>query len=166
FNAHTFGHKGQVYDGWETRRRREPGHDWAIVRLGAPGVIRGVVVDTAFFTGNYPERCSVEAASIEGYPGPDELAGPDVGWVEIVPRLPLKGDARNAFPVSAEHCFSHVRLNIYPDGGVARLRVHGEVVPDPRWLAGAPLDLAALDNGGLVADCSNMFYSSPNNLLL
>jgi allantoicase len=164
FNAHTFGHKGQVYDGWETRRRREPGYDWAIVRLGVPGVIRGVVVDTAFFAGNYPETCSVEAASVAGYPSPEELA--DVDWQEILPRSPLKGDTRNAFAVGAEHSFTHVRLNIHPDGGVARLRVHGEVVADPRWLAGMPLDLAALDNGGLVTDCSNMFYSSPNNLLL
>jgi len=164
FNAHTFGHKGQIYDGWETRRRREPGHDWAIVRLGVPGVIRGVIVDTAFFTGNYPEQCSVEATSVEGYPSPGELA--DAAWTEIVPRSPLKGDTRNQFTTAAEESFTHVRLSIFPDGGVARLRVHGEVVPDPRWLGGAPLDLAALENGGLVVDCSNMFYSSPNNLLL
>jgi allantoicase len=169
FNAHTFGHKGQVYDGWETRRRREPGHDWAIVRLGVPGVIRGVVVDTAFFTGNYPEQCSVEAVSVDGYPSPEELT--DLAWTEIVPRSPLKGDTRNQFAVAAtgspaEESFTHVRLNIFPDGGVARLRVHGEVVPDPRWLDGAPLDLAALENGGLITDASNRFYSSPNNLLL
>jgi allantoicase len=164
FNAHTFGHKGQIYDGWETRRRREPGHDWAVVRLGVPGVIRGVVVDTAFFTGNYPEQCAVEAASVEGYPSPDELT--DAAWTEIVPRSPLKGDTRNPFSVATEESFTHVRLNIFPDGGVARLRVHGEVVPDPRLLAGAPLDLAALENGGLITDASNRFYSAPNNLLM
>ncbi|HEU4348005.1 MAG TPA: allantoicase [Actinoplanes sp.] len=161
FNAHTFGHKGQIYDGWETRRRREPGHDWAVVRLGVPAVIRGVVVDTAFFTGNYPEYCSVEAASAEGYPDVEELT-----WTEIVPRSPLKGDTRNPFAVASEESFTHVRLNIHPDGGVARLRVHGEAVPDPRFLAGAPIDLAALANGGLITDASNRFYSSPNNLLL
>jgi allantoicase len=164
FNPHTFGHKGQVYDGWETRRRREPGHDWAIVRLGVPGVIRGVVVDTAFFTGNFPEQCSVEAVSVDGYPSPAELA--DLAWTEIVPRSRLRGDTPNPFTVTAEDCWTHVRLNIFPDGGVARLRVHGAVVPDPRWLAGAPLDLAALENGGLITDASNRFYSSPNNLLL
>jgi len=166
FSPHTFGHKGQVYDGWETRRRRGAGHDWAIVRLGAPGVIRGVVVDTAFFTGNFPEHCSVEAASITGYPSPDELVGEGVEWVEVVPRSALKGDTRNPFPAQSEQYFTHVRLNIFPDGGVARLRVHGDVVPDPRWFTGAPLDLAALENGGVVSACSNMFYSSPNNLLL
>jgi allantoicase len=169
FNPHTFGHKGQVYDGWETRRRREPGYDWTIVRLGVPGVIRSVIVDTAFFTGNFPEQCSVEAVSVDGYPSPDELA--DLAWTEIVPRSRLKGDTRNQFAVTAtgsqaEESWTHVRLNIFPDGGVARLRVHGEVVPDPRWLAGRPLDLAALENGGLITDASNRFYSSPNNLLL
>lgn len=164
FDPASFGHKGKVYDGWETRRRREPGHDWAIVRLGAPGVIRGVVVDTAFFKGNYPPECSVEACAVEGYPSPEELA--DADWVEILPKSPLRGDARNEFGIDAEQRFTHVRLNIFPDGGVARLRVHGEVVPDPRRLVGLPLDLAALEHGGRVVDCSNMFYSSPSNLIL
>ena len=86
----SFGHKGQVYDGWETRRRREPGHDQAIVRLGVPGVIRGVVVDTAWFTGNYPPEVSIEAIEVD----------------DIV---------------------EQVRLDIYPDGGLARLRIFGEL---------------------------------------
>src|SRR3712207_1186377 len=72
YSTYTFGHKGQVYDGWETRRRREPGHDFAVVRLGAPGVVRGVVVDTAFFKGNYPPEVSVEGAAVEGYPSPGD----------------------------------------------------------------------------------------------
>lgn len=166
FQPYTFSHKGQVYDGWETRRLREPGQDWAIVRLGAPGIVRGVVVDTAHFTGNHPEYCSVEACAAEGYPSPEELAGDDIEWVTLVPRRPLEGDSANRFPVDVEDRFTHVRLSIYPDGGVARLRVHGEVVPDPRDLDGMPLDLAALENGGSVAGCSDMFYSSPDNLLV
>ncbi|ETK36328.1 allantoicase [Microbispora sp. ATCC PTA-5024] len=161
FRPHTFGAKGQVYDGWETRRRREPGHDWAIVRLGLPGVIRGVVVDTAWFRGNYPPYASVEACEAEGYPAPGELDG----WVEIVPRSPLTGDAAHEFAVTGERRFTHVRLNIFPDGGVARLRVHGEVVPDPAFLDGLTVDLAALENGGLVVACSDEFYSSPNNVI-
>ncbi|HEY2949834.1 MAG TPA: allantoicase [Micromonosporaceae bacterium] len=164
FAASTFGAKGQVYDGWETRRRREPGHDHAIVRLGAPGVIRGVVIDTAFFTGNYPPHASVEACGVEGYPGPAELAADD--WRPVVPRSPLAGDTRTAFGVDSEERFTHVRLSIYPDGGVARLRVHGEPVPDPRWLADLPVDLAAAEHGGRIVDCSDRFYGSPDNLLL
>jgi allantoicase len=163
YSTYTFGHKGQVYDGWETRRRRGPGHDYAIVRLGMAGVVRGVVVDTAFFKGNYPPEVSVEGTGVEGYPSPAELE--EAEWTSLVPRSPVKGDAQNAFPVAISQRFTHVRLCIYPDGGVARLRVHGEVVPDPRFLAAGALDLAALVNGGVVTGCSNMFYSSPTNLI-
>jgi allantoicase len=162
FAPATFGLKGQVYDGWETRRRREPGHDHAIVRLGAAGIIHGVVVDTSFFTGNYPPEVSVEATGAEGFPSPADLAGTD--WVTLVPRSPAKGDARNTFEVSNPHRYTHVRLSIFPDGGVARLRVHGEVVPDPRFLAGT-LDLAAAENGGTITGCSDMFYSSAAHLI-
>ena len=167
FTPKTFGAKGQVYDGWETRRRRSPGHDWAVVRLGAPGVVRGLVVDTAWFTGNFPPHASVEGAEVEGYPSPAELSAESVEWFPLLRRSSLQGDTANTFDVESERRVTHVRLNIYPDGGVARLRVHGEVVPDPRLLGhGLPVDLAALENGGLVVDCSNMFYGSPNNLLL
>jgi allantoicase len=101
---------------------------------------------------------------VDGHPSPAELAGAD--WTEIVPRSPLKGDAAQPFEVTGvERRFTHVRLNIFPDGGVARLRVHGEVVPDPRLLTGLTVDLAALENGARVVDCSNMFYSSPDNML-
>jgi allantoicase len=161
FRPATFGPKGQEYDGWETRRRRESGHDWALVRLGLPGVIRGVVIDTAWFKGNYPPHASVEACAVDGHP--TDLSGAD--WVEIVPRSPLKGDTAHAIPVDVERLFTHVRLNMFPDGGIARLRVHGEVVPDPTYLTGLTIDLAALENGARVTECSNMFYSSPDNML-
>jgi len=145
----TYGARGQVYDGWETRRRR--GHDgelpdrtardWVIVRLGVPGVVRAVVVDTAFFTGNYPQACSVDACALSGYPDAEELTGADPGaWHEIVPRALVTGDARHVLKVSSGRRFSHLRLNIFPDGGVARLRVHGEVSPDPDLLAGSAVD--------------------------
>jgi allantoicase len=152
FTPRTFDHKGQVYDGWETRRRRLPGSDSVVIRLGAPGVIRGVVVDTAFFTGNFPPFASLDAA-----------AG-DV-WTPLVPKSPLAGDTRNLFEVSDERRFTHVRLTIHPDGGVARLRVHGEVVPDPALLPGE-FDVAALEHGGRVEDCSDMFYGHPESMLM
>jgi allantoicase len=161
FQPYTFGHKGQVYDGWETRRRREDGVDQAIVRLGMPGVIKGLVIDTAFFTGNYPPYASVEACAAEGYPSPDELTG----WTTVLPKSPLEGDTRNLFEVTDTRRYTHVRLTIYPDGGVARLRVHGSPVADPNFLNFDHLDLAALANGAEIADCSNRFYSSPNNLI-
>ncbi len=166
FAASTFGNKGQVMDGWETRRRREPGYDWAIVRLGVAGVIRGIVVDTAFFTGNYPPEASVDAACLDTLVAPDlaELSGAE--WIEVVPRSPVKGDTRQAFDVASETRFTHVRLNILPDGGVARLRVHGEPIGDPRWVAGVPFDLAAMEHGARVTDASNRFYAAPDNVLM
>ncbi len=163
FDPLDFGPRGKVYDGWETRRRREPGSDFAIVRLGVPGVVHGLVVDTAWFTGNYPPEVSVEAVALAGHPSLEDVLG--AAWVTIVPRSPVKGDTANPFPVEDTRRFSHVRLTIYPDGGVARLRVHGEPVPDPRMLTGT-VDLAALENGGDVVACSDMFYSSARNLLL
>lgn len=163
FSEASYGHKGKVYDGWETRRRREPGNDWAIVRLGVAGIIRGVVIDTAWFKGNFPPAASLQATSIEGYPSPQALA--DAHWHEIVAPAELVGDIENRFVVASDRRYTHVRLNIYPDGGVARLRVHGEVVPDPRFLPSS-LDFAALENGGLIADCSDSFYTSPTNLVM
>ncbi|GAA2395161.1 allantoicase [Dactylosporangium salmoneum] len=164
FETWTYGPKGKVYDGWETRRRRTPGHDWAVVRLGAPGVIRGVVVDTAHFTGNYPPFVSVEGCAVDGHPSPADLAAAD--WVELVARSAVQGDAHNPFEVTHPDRVTHVRLNIYPDGGVARLRVHGSVVPNPDFLYGLTVDLAAAELGAVVAGCSDMFYGSPGNLLL
>jgi allantoicase len=158
---------GKWMDGWETRRRRDPGHDWCVIRLGLPGLLRGVVVDTAHFRGNYPESCSLEACAVEGYPAPDELKG--VAWTEILPRSPLQGNSKNPFPIEKEiGRVTHLRFNIYPDGGVARLRVHGEVVPDWARLTrhGGEIDLAAVENGGLVVSCSDMFFGNRHNLIL
>ncbi len=163
--VNTFGHKGGNYDGWETRRRREPGHDFAIVRLGVPGIVHGVVVDTAHFTGNYPASVSVQAAALEGYPSTSELTGENTEWVELVPRTECLGDTKNEFLVDDRHRYTHIRLNIFPDGGVARLRVHGEAVPDPRLMSGLPLDLAGMEYGGRVIDSSGGFFSSADRVL-
>jgi allantoicase len=163
FDPAEFGNRGKVYDGWETRRRREPGHDHAIIRLGVPGIVHGVVVDTSFFRGNYPPQISVEALGADGYPSPDEL---DVmTWQPLVERADAAGDARNAYPVASPLRWTHVRLSIYPDGGVARFRVHGTARPDPRFLAGT-IDLAAMENGGQVVGCSDAFYASAGHLIL
>jgi len=163
----TFTRDGKEYDGWETRRSRDrPGLtdiDQAIVRLGAPGRVRSVIVDTAHFTGNFPESASIEAVAVEGYPTVTELL--DLSWTTLVPCSPLAGDAANPFQVGDPGVWTHVRLTIYPDGGVARLRVLGDVVPDRRFLRGT-VDLAAMVNGATIADASNRFYSSPANLLL
>jgi allantoicase len=163
FDPAEFGNRGKVYDGWETRRRRGPGHDHAIVRLGVPGIVHGVVVDTSFFRGNYPPHVSVEAVGAEGYPAPDELAA--MTWQALVERAGAQGDAANVYPVDSPFRWTHIRLSIYPDGGVARFRVHGTPLPDPRFLTGT-VDLAATVNGGRVVGCSDAFYASASNLIL
>ena len=160
---------GKWMDGWETRRRREPGHDWCLIRLGLPGVPRGLVVDTTHFKGNFPDQCSVEACAVEGYPTADELFGGSVKWTVIVPRTQLYGDARNLFDEVADiGRVTHLLFRIYPDGGVARLRVHGDVVPD--WVRldrrQSEIDLAGVENGGRVLACSDMFFGNRHNLIL
>jgi allantoicase len=159
---------GKWMDGWETRRRREPGHDWCLIRLGLPGVPRGVVVDTAHFKGNFPDQCSLEACAVEGYPAADELFEENVKWTVILPRAPLRGDSRNFFQVGDIGRVTHLLFRIYPDGGVARLRVHGDVVPD--WVGldrrQSELDLAGVENGGRVLACSDMFFGNRHNLIL
>jgi allantoicase len=161
FEPGHYGPRGEIVDGWETRRRRSPGHDWAIVRLGAPGVVTSVDVDTSFFTGNYPAAVGIEACGCEGYPGPDELTG----WERIVPRSALTGDSRNVFRVTDGRRFTHLRLAAYPDGGIARLRVLGQVVPDPRGLEDLTIDLAGQEYGGAVVASSDDFYTSAGHLI-
>src|SRR3954452_9206539 len=158
-----FGHRGKEDDGWETRRRRSPGHDWAIVRLGAPGIVAGVFVDTSHFTGNYPPRASVDGAAFEGHPSAGELL--TAGWEPLLPLSDLAGDTPNAFAVDSDRRGAHRPLNSPPDRGVARLRVHGTVLPDPRLLDAGPFDLAALENGGLVTGVSDEFYGRPQQLI-
>jgi allantoicase len=173
WREHAYTDRGKWMDGWETRRYRPadgvaPGrdseiHDWCIVRLGMPGRIRGVVVDTAFFRGNYPDTCAIDGAEIDA---PLDLAELDrATWVPLVARSDLQGNHANAFAIASEQRFTHVRLRIYPDGGVARLRVHGEVVARRDRLRIGLVDLAALDNGGVVETCSDMFFGSRNNLI-
>ena len=167
FLEHEYTDRGKWMDGWESRRKRTPGHDTCLIRLGLPGVIRGLLIDTAFFRGNYPESCSVEACSARADATVEELLGPETRWVEILPRAALRGNDKHLFPVDSPHRFTHLRFHIHPDGGVARLRAHGEVVPDWRRLGrgGAEIDLAASENGGRVPACSDMFFGVRHNLI-
>jgi allantoicase len=168
FLEHEYTDRGKWMDGWESRRRRTPGHDWCLIRLGLPGIVRGVVVDTAFFRGNYPDHCSIEACSARADASPEELCAPETRWVEVLPKSGLRGDSKNVFPIDSPHRFTHLRLNIFPDGGVARLRVHGEVVPDWRSLGkgGAEIDVAAVESGAQAIACSDMFFGVRHNLIM
>lgn len=159
--------RGKWMDGWETRRRRSPGFDWAILRLGRPGMVTGVVIDTSYFTGNFPEQASIDACAIDDSPALSRVTGGEVRWEPILPKSQLKGDSRNYFEVNARRRVTHLRFSIFPDGGVARLRVHGQVVPDEKiFTDGREVDLAALENGGIVIGASDMHYGNPQNLIM
>lgn len=159
--------RGKWMDGWESRRRRVPGHDWCVIRLGLPGVIRGLVVDTSFFRGNYPEQCSLEVCAVDGQPTAEDLIDEKNSWTEVLPKQSLQGDSQNPFAIQHDDRVTHLRFHIYPDGGVARLRVHGDVIPDWKTLESqGQIDLAAVENGGLVLSCSDMFFGHRHNLIM
>ncbi len=115
-------------DGWETRRRREPGHDWVLIKLGRAGEIEKIEVDTAHFKGNFPDAVSIEAANL---PGDDDahLAARSLFWKTLLPRQPLQMDRQHYFEseLAAIGTITHVRVNIYPDGGLSRVRLYGYV---------------------------------------
>ncbi len=163
---------GKWMDGWETRRRRSPRldekFDWCIIRLGLAGIIHGVVVDTSFFRGNFPSHCSLEACAIDGQPDVEQLLDADTEWTEILPQAELKGDSHNSFTINYDKRVTHLRLKIYPDGGVARLRVFGEILPDWDVLRRrhSELDLAAVEHGGTVLEASDMFFGHKHNLIM
>jgi allantoicase len=168
WKEHEYTDRGKWMDGWESRRKRTPGHDFAIIRLGLRGVVRGVVVDTSFFRGNYPAQCSLEGCSARPETDVETLLSEETTWIRILPQSDLKGDSENLFPIDSPYAFSHLRLHIYPDGGVARLRVHGEVVPEWRREGGLSIetDLAAAEHGGDVLACSDMFFGPKHNLIM
>jgi allantoicase len=160
--------RGKWMDGWESRRRRTPGHDWCVVQLGTRGRIRGLNVNTAFFTGNFPSHCSIDALDTSRVVT-RPLAGRDgPPWTTILEASPLRGDSDNFIAVLDDRPWTHVRLNIFPDGGVARLRVYGDVVVDWRRVAprGRVVDLAAIEHGGLVLAASDMHYGAKDNIIM
>ena len=165
WKEHAYTENGKWMDGWESRRKRTPGNDWAIIRLGVPGVVRGVTVDTAFFTGNYPDACAIDAAYVTGNLSPEEIEA-DAAWTEILPHSKLNGDAKNSFTIDSAVIATHLRLRIFPDGGVARLRVYGDPLPNPwRLSTDAEVNLASMALGARAVGCSDDHYGQPNNLL-
>ena len=163
---------GKWMDGWESRRRRSPRldeeFDWCVIRLGMPGSVKGVVVDTAFFRGNFPSHCSLDACAADTHADLDSLLRDGAKWQTILPLSELAGDSQNKFEVPATERVTHLRFKIYPDGGVARLRAHGKVIPD--WDAlrarNSEIDLAAAENGGDVTSASDEFFGRRQNLIM
>jgi allantoicase len=156
--------RGKWMDGWETRRRRTPGHDWCVVQLGLRGIVKQVDIDTNHFLGNHPPFASLDAVCLtNGLPKETDA----LPWTPILDKSPLNPGSQNLFAISNDQTWTHLRLNIFPDGGVARFRVYGVVVPDwSKLKSGDVIDLAAVENGGVPLACSDMFFSSMNNLIM
>ena len=161
FIADKYTDRGKWMDGWESRRKRVVGYDWAVLKLGAQGRIKGFNVNTTHFAGNAPKQVSIEACNSKT--APDE----NTEWTMIIPQQDVQPDSNNFIDCASEGVWTHLRLNIFPDGGVARLRVYGEAVMDPDWfLPGEPVDLAFVKNGARPIQCSDMFFSSMTNLIM
>lgn len=154
--------QGKWMDGWESRRKRVPGFDHCIVKLGLPGQIIGVNIDTAHFTGNYPEYASVDACELSETATSNDLK--NAQWKNLLTKSALSGNTQNCFGIANASRFTHVRLNIYPDGGVARFRVHGVVKPSQEKLKGL-IDVAAAENGGTVIACNDSYFSQKDNII-
>jgi allantoicase len=157
--------RGKWMDGWESRRKRTPGHDWAIIQLATSGRITGFDIDTNFFLGNHPPHASIEAVNLS-----DKDISTDwdkVEWKEILPKSHLDAGSQNFYESNSNEIFTHLRLHIYPDGGVARLRVYGEVFKQWETVAATDIiDLAAAINGGKAIACNDMFFSAMSNLIM
>ncbi|MDN6876923.1 allantoicase [Pseudomonas citronellolis] len=156
-----FDDNGKWMDGWESRRKRFEGYDHAVIRLGVPGSIKGVDIDTSFFTGNFPPSASLDGCFVaEGEPNDDTQ------WSEVLSSVELQGNSHHYHEISDERPYTHLRLNIYPDGGVARLRVYG--IPFRDWAKQNPneqVDLAAALNGGRALACSDEHFGRMSNIL-
>ena len=151
---------GKWMDGWESRRKRTPGHDWCIVRLGVPGLVAGFEIDTRHFTGNYPPGAEIRVCRSD-----EAVPGDEAGWTKVTGRLALNGDDRIYVPIDHGAPVSHVRLDIFPDGGVARLRAWGRVAKD--WSkvgADERIDLLAMENGGRGIIANDEHYGAIENL--
>ena len=154
-----FDGNGKWMDGWETRRRRNGGYDNAIVKLGLAGEIKGIDIDTTHFTGNFPPAGSLEACYSDGNLD-------NANWVELIPSTSLKGNSHHYFTIENNECFNHIRLNLYPDGGVARLRIYGRVVSDVGILDKAALhNLAGVELGARAIAWNDAHFGAVENLL-
>lgn len=157
--------RGKWMDGWESRRSygRDNGRefDWCIVRLGMPGVIAGVDVDTNHFRGNAPQSVSIEACHSATQPDANTQ------WYSILQQSDVNAHSQNLFSIESDQPWTHVRLNIFPDGGVARFRVYGDAkLNNDDFVDGELVDLAYIKNGGKSIACSDMFFSDKNNLIM
>ncbi len=166
FIADKYTDRGKWMDGWESRRKRVEGHDICIIQLATSGIIRGVDIDTNHFLGNHPPFASIEACNAKGK-SDKEIIDATTKWTEILPKSPLLPGSQNFYEIKSVEAFTHLRFHIYPDGGVARLKVYGYVSKD--WSVEKPnetIDLASAINGARSIHCNDMFFSHMENLIM
>lgn len=164
FIADKYTDRGKWMDGWESRRKRVPGHDWCVIQLAASGKIHGVDIDTNYFLGNHPPFASLEAANVSDT---TDIDFEKLQWTEILPKSPLNPGSQHFFEINNRNVYTHLRLHIYPDGGVARLKVYGEVIKEwNKVKPGEEIDLAAAINGAKSVLCNDMFFSHMDNLIM
>lgn len=164
FIADKYTDRGKWMDGWESRRKRTPGHDWCVIQLATSGKIHGVDIDTNFFLGNHPPHASIEACYFDST---GEFDFENAQWKEILPKSPLQPGSQNFYEIADKEIYTHLKLHIYPDGGVARLKVYGEVYKDWSKVSDTEvIDLAAAVNGAKSVLCNDMFFSHMDNLIM
>ena len=151
---------GKWMDGWESKRRRDGGNDWAIIKLGSAGIISKIEIDTSYFTGNFPPFFSLEGIYSETEPDKDS------NWKTLIDKTSLIGDCKNNFELNLKETLNFIRLQIFPDGGVARIRLFGEVRYNwKQFNSGEIIELSSLKLGGSILAYNNAHYGDVSALL-
>jgi allantoicase len=146
-------------DGWETRRKRNKGHDYLILKLGKPGKIHKVDIDTSYFNGNQPSKISLDACYSK-----KKLPNKNSKWVNILKKKTTKPNSHHFFNIKNKNIFSHIKLNIFPDGGVARLRVYGSMNLNKNFGKNI-VNLTSVLNGAVPIVCNNEHFGRAENIL-
>jgi allantoicase len=159
FKEGLFDKNGKWMDGWESRRKRTPGHDYLIIKLGKPGSISKVNVDTSHFNGNQPSKISIEACNSKS----DNIK--NFKWKSLLGKKKTKANSPHIFKTFSKSVFTHIKLNIFPDGGVARIRLYGNISKEKNDFRNKTINLASLLDGASVIACNNEHFGKAENIL-
>ena len=159
FKEGVYDKHGKWMDGWETRRKRKKGHDFLVIKLGRPGKIFNVDIDTSYFSGNQPSQASLEACLSNTNPIKKKI------WKTILNKKKLGPNRNHNFKINNSSTFNYIRLNIFPDGGVARIRLNGIVDLEKINLNGKNVNLSSILNGSTIVGCNNEHFGKAENVL-
>ena len=159
FKEGVFDRHGKWMDGWETRRKRSKGHDYLILKLGKQGKINKVDIDTSYFSGNQPNKVSLEACFSN-----KNLPIKNSKWVTILKKKIVKANSHHFFKIKSKSFFTHVKLNIFPDGGIARLRIYGSMQTKKNF-GKKIINMASVLNGAIPIACNNEHFGRAENIL-